>query len=257
MHLRPARHCLVVRRNFPINHSSVGLAASSPENLFVQARIQLSRLSTIAPPGGGARELRYPVIVIDAGERPISISPALRTALGLGPDGPPPGTLRAIMDEASVWRVHAALRYGRATARDALALTLVAPDGRSQAAAAEFLPTTEGGAVLVVSLEPGPWSGEDAALLLDHSQDLVFSVRLQPAFSFRYVNAASAPITGYGSDELRADPSVFAEAIHPDDRDSPRRRPRRRPTTRCTRHLPVPPPRRRVALVRALRNSRR
>ncbi|HIH04371.1 MAG TPA: PAS domain-containing protein, partial [Methanoregulaceae archaeon] len=72
--------------------------------------------------------------------------------------------------------------------------------------------------MLVVSLDPGPWSGGDAALLLDHSQDLVFSVRLQPTYSFRYVNAASTPITGYGPDELRADPSIFTEAIHPDDR---------------------------------------
>ena len=78
----------------------------------------------------------------------------------------------------------------------------MAPDGGSRAAAAEFLPTTEGGAVLVVSLAPGPWSGDDAALLLDHSKDLAFSVRLRPALAFRYVNAASVAITGYGPDEI-------------------------------------------------------
>jgi PAS domain S-box-containing protein len=158
------------------------------------------------------------VIVIDADERPISISPGLRTTLGLCPEGPPPGSLRAIMDEASAWRVHAALRYGGSASGAPLALRLVAPDGGSRAAAAEFLPTTGGGAVLVVSLAPGPWSGDDAALLLDHSQDLVFSVRLRPALAFRYVNAASAAITGYRADEIQADPAGFFEAIHPDDR---------------------------------------
>src|SRR5665647_1504612 len=98
-HLRRARLCPVVQQNSPIGHVRSGVAATFPENLFVQARIQLSRLPTIAPLGGEARDLRYPVIVIDADERPISISPGLRTALGLRLDGPPPGTLRALMDE--------------------------------------------------------------------------------------------------------------------------------------------------------------
>ncbi|MEN6342095.1 MAG: PAS domain-containing sensor histidine kinase [Methanospirillum sp.] len=177
-------------------------------------------MSTIAPPGGKACDLRYPVIVIDADGRPISISPGLRAALGLGSDNCLPDSLRAIMDEASAWRVYAALRYGGEAQRGPLVLRFQAPAGGPWDAAAEFVPTTEGGAMLVVSFEPGPWSGEDAALLLDHSQDLVFSVRMQPAFSFRYVNAASTPITGYGPDELCADPTVFTEAIHPDDRGS-------------------------------------
>lgn len=174
-------------------------------------------MSTLVPRAGGNRDLRYPVIVIDAKERPISISPGLCTTLGLSPDAPPPGNLRAVMDEASAWRVHAALQYGGAGPHH-LVLRLVSVDGGSWTATAEFLPTTEGGAVLVVSFDPGPWSDGDAALLLDHSQDLVFSVRLYPTFSFRYVNAASATITGYGPDELRADPSIFTEAIQQDDR---------------------------------------
>ena len=42
--------------------------------------------------------------------------------------------------------------------------------------------------------------------------------QLRPALSFRYVNAASSVITGYGPDEIYADPARLVDAIHPDDR---------------------------------------
>ena len=191
------------------------------------------------------------MIVIDAEERPISISPSLRRTLGLGADGPPPCSLRAIMDEASAWRVHAALRYGGPGSRDPIALRLVEPGGGSRVAIAEFLPTIEGGAVLVVSLAPGPWSGNDAALLLDRSKDLAFSVRLRPALAVRYVNAASAAITGYRprrsmrtrwASSTRSIPTTVPWSPPPS------------PTPDGSRpgHLPFPTPQRRVALVRAL-----
>ena len=178
----------------------------------------MSRLSSSAPPGGGAPVVRLPVIVIDADERPVSISPGLRTSLGLASDEPLPGTLHAIMDEPSAWRVHAALRYRGTGVRDNLLLRFVARNGEPIDATVEFLPTTCGGAVLVVSRTPGPWTEEDAASLLDRTRDLVLSVRLQPTVTFRYVNAASAVVTGYGANELRSEPGRFIDAIHPDDR---------------------------------------
>lgn len=178
----------------------------------------MCRLSSSAPPGGGVPVVRLPVIVIDADERPVSISPGLRKSLGLAPDGPLPGTLHAIMDESSAWRVHAALRYRGTGVRDTLLLRFVARSGEPVDATAEFMPTTGGGAVLVVSRAPGPWTEEDAALLLDRSQDLVLSVRLKPTVMIRYVNAASAVVTGYSADELRSEPGRLMDAIHPDDR---------------------------------------
>ncbi len=178
----------------------------------------MTRLSSSAPPGGGAPVVRLPVIVIDADERPVSISPGLRTSLGLAADGRLPGTLHAIMDEASAWRVHAALRYRGTGVRDNLLLRLMARSGEPIDATVEFLPTTGGGAVLVVSRTPGPWTEEDTASLLDRTQDLVLSVRLQPTVAFRYVNAASAIMTGYDADEIRSEPGRFIDAIHPDDR---------------------------------------
>ncbi len=158
------------------------------------------------------------MIVIDADERPISISPALRPVLGLSLDSLLPDTLCALTDEASAIQIHTILHGGSMAQRHPLAIRLTASEGRSLPAAAELLPTTGGGAVLVVSIDPAPWSNEDAARLLDHSHDLIFSVRLTPTFSFRYINAASTLITGYGPDELQAAPTTFLEAIHPDDR---------------------------------------
>ncbi len=187
-------------------------------NLLVPGRIQLSRLSSSVPPGDGSSVARFPVIVIDADERPVSISPGLRKALGLGLDGPPPGTLHSIMDEASAWRVHAALRYRGTGVRDTLLLRFLARNGELIDATAEFMPTTGGGAVLVVSRTPGPWTEEDASSLLDRTQDLVFSIRLRPTVTLRYVNAASASVTGYDANEVRAEPGRFVDAIHPDDR---------------------------------------
>ena len=157
------------------------------------------------------------MIVIDADGRPISISPGLRPALGLAPDGPLPDSLRAVMDEGSVMQIHELLHGGDMDRRHSIVLRIAA-EGRSRLIAAELLPTTDGGALLVVSIDPGRWSGADAAFLLDRSHDLVFSVRVTPTFSFRYINAASTLITGYGPEELQAAPSTFIDAIHPDDR---------------------------------------
>lgn len=173
-------------------------------------------MSTEAPPREAARELHHPVIVIDADERLVSISASLRRALGIGPDVQPPGTIRAIMDEDSARRIHEVLQYG-GTVRNLLAVRLVGQDGGSWTASAEYLPTTGGGAVLVISPDSDRWTDEDASLLLERSQDLIFSVQLRPSFSFRYVNAASSPVTGYRPDELRADPSLFTGSVHPDD----------------------------------------
>lgn len=158
------------------------------------------------------------MIVIDADERPVSISQSLCAALGLDAGRALPRSLHAILDDASARRVHAALRYRGRGVRDSLLLRFVDRNGEPLEGTAEFLPTTGGGAVLVVSLTPGPWTGKDAISLLDRTQDLVFSIRLQPTVTFRYINAAAATVTGYGQDEVCADPGLFLHAIHPDDR---------------------------------------
>lgn len=158
------------------------------------------------------------MIVIDAQERPVSVSRGLRRALGLGEDEPTPHTLRGLMDGGSARRVHAAFEVGEQAEPVSLALRLVASDGSTRDVAARLLQTAGGGAVLMVSFDPDAWSRDDASRLVDHSRDLVLSMEVRPAFSFRYANSAATRITGYSSVDLRKDPAIFLDAIHSDDR---------------------------------------
>ncbi|NLX49762.1 MAG: PAS domain-containing protein [Methanospirillum sp.] len=175
-------------------------------------------MSTAAPQGIRYSVTRNPVIVIDAFERPVLISPDLRVALGLRPEDPIPGSLREIMDDSSAQRVHFALLNRNAGDSGTLPIRLACRAAGFHDAAAEVLPTTGGGAVLVVSLPPGPWSTEDTSRFLEQSRDLVFSVLIHPAVTVRYVNAAFRSLTGHEPETFYNEPLRLLESVHPDDR---------------------------------------
>lgn len=155
------------------------------------------------------------VIVIDPDEQLSGVSPDL-----CAPPGrlaPVQGTtsLEAIMDAESVLRVRNAL-HGSPEPHH-LSLTLEGPGRAGQEAGAELRPTCGGGGVLLVSPPPDAWTAEDAALMVERSLDVAISLRVRPDLSVRYVNAALLDLAGISPDEVRADPSLLRDAVHPAD----------------------------------------
>lgn len=55
-------------------------------------------------------------------------------------------------------------------------------------------------------------------LLTEHAQDMIYRYRFLPVQNFEYVSPASTKITGYTPEEFYANPDLFFEQIHPDDR---------------------------------------
>ena len=54
--------------------------------------------------------------------------------------------------------------------------------------------------------------------LAENAQDIIYSVYLQPEIGFRYVSPAATGITGYDPEEFYANPGLFYDLVHPDDR---------------------------------------
>jgi len=156
------------------------------------------------------------VVVIDHDGHLDAVSPRLRAISGCGESAPGSLPLEAIMGADSVARVREALTGEPAPCR--LSLSIGSHEEPDSESGTELVPTADGGAVLLVSPPPDAWTEEDAALLLDRSPDLIFSLRLLPAISIRYLNAASAVVLGYRPEEVRAEPSLLLDAVHPDDR---------------------------------------
>ncbi len=155
------------------------------------------------------------VVVIDPDEHLSAISPRLGTIAGCRDFAPGALSLESIMDAESVSRVREALQGPPVTSR--LSLSFVTLGDGGLPAQAELRPTGDGGAVLLVSPPPDAWTEEDALLLLERSPDLVFSLRLRPTVSVRYINAASSAVLGYGPEEVSAEPYLLVDAVHPAD----------------------------------------
>lgn len=94
----------------------------------------------------------------------------------------------------------------------------------------EFLPEEQ---LLIDSVAKtlGMWHGRHEALaelreseerfrlLAENAQDFMFRYRLHPTPGFEYVSPSLEAMSGYGPDELYANPLAWEETIHPDDRD--------------------------------------
>lgn len=63
------------------------------------------------------------------------------------------------------------------------------------------------------------WRGEMFQRLADNAPDIVFRYQIHPVRRFDYINNAVFQILGYQPEELYADPLIFWQIIHPDERD--------------------------------------
>ncbi|MCX7750836.1 MAG: MEDS domain-containing protein [Candidatus Bipolaricaulota bacterium] len=54
--------------------------------------------------------------------------------------------------------------------------------------------------------------------LAESAPDIIFRYRVQPNPGLDYVGPAVARVTGYGPEEFRADPTLWARIVHPEDR---------------------------------------
>ncbi len=61
-------------------------------------------------------------------------------------------------------------------------------------------------------------SEERFRMFAENAQDLIYRYRLAPTPLFEYVSSASIVITGYTPDEFYADPDLYTNLIHPEDR---------------------------------------
>ncbi len=59
----------------------------------------------------------------------------------------------------------------------------------------------------------------DRSLLIEHSPDIYYRIRLVPDRGFEYVSPAVTAITGYTPADHYADPDLGLKIVHPDDRD--------------------------------------
>ncbi len=155
------------------------------------------------------------VIVIDPDEQLSEVSLDLCSTPGSPGRVQARPSLEAIMDAESVKRVRSALHGPPVPHR--LSLTLEGPGRAGQEAGAELRSTCGGGGVLLVSPPPDAWTAEDAALMVERCPDVLISLRVRPALSVRYVNAALLEVTGYCPDEVRAEPYLLRDAVHPAD----------------------------------------
>jgi PAS domain S-box-containing protein len=61
-------------------------------------------------------------------------------------------------------------------------------------------------------------SEERFRLLAENTQDVVYRLRLSPAFTFEYLSPAFATLTGYTPEECYANPDLALDIVHPQDR---------------------------------------
>lgn len=55
-------------------------------------------------------------------------------------------------------------------------------------------------------------------LLAENARDIIYRYRLQPRRGFEYVSPSATEITGYSPEEFYANPELYFELVHPEDR---------------------------------------